>query len=77
MSFDPPPKNLLTFVSASVLRVAVALWCLATPTEYRTLVHLFGIHVARSTVCMRVHNTCKATVDVLTKEYIRFPAGQD
>ena len=56
-------------------RVAVTLWCLATPTEYRTLAHLFGI--ARSTVCMIVHNTCKAIVDVLIKEYIRFPVGQD
>ena len=30
-------------------RVAVTLWCLAIPTEYRTIVHLFGI--AHSTVC--------------------------
>ena len=37
-------------------RVAVALWCLATPTEYRTIAHLFGI--ACFTVYEIVHNTC-------------------
>ena len=56
-------------------RVALTLWCLATPTEYRTLAHLFGI--ARSTVCMIVHTTCKAIVDTLMKEYIFFPTGPD
>ena len=34
-------------------RVAITLWCLATPCEYRTVAHLFG--VARSTVCTIVH----------------------
>ena len=54
-------------------RVAVALWCLATPTEYCTIVHLFGI--AHSTVCEIVHETCCFVVDVLLKEYIKFPTG--
>ena len=31
-------------------RVAITLWCLATPCEYRTISHLFGI--GRSTVRM-------------------------
>ena len=54
-------------------RVAVTLWCLATPTEYRTIAHLFGI--ARSTVCETVHEVCHCIVDVLLNEYIKFPSG--
>jgi len=54
-------------------RVAVTLWCLATPTDYRTIAHLFGI--ARSTVCEIVHETCHCIVDTLLNEYIRFPSG--
>ena len=54
-------------------RVAVALWCLATPTEYRTIPHLFGI--ARSTVCEIVHETCQCILDVLMKPCIQFPTG--
>ena len=54
-------------------RVAVTLWCLATLTEYHTIAHLFGI--ARSTVCEIVHKTCCSVVDVLLKEYIKFPTG--
>ena len=54
-------------------RLAVTLWCLATPAEYRTIGHLFGI--ARSTVCRIVHETCKAIVEVLLRKYIHFPAG--
>ena len=34
-------------------RVAITLWCLAQPCEYRTVAHIFG--VARSTVCTIVH----------------------
>ena len=53
--------------------VAVTLWCLATPTEYRTIAHLFGI--AHSTVCEIVHETCRSIVEVLLKDYIKFPSG--
>ena len=56
-------------------RVAITLWCLATPCEYRTISHLFG--VARSTVCSIVHETCNAIVSVMLKEYIKFPVAQD
>ena len=54
-------------------RVAVTLWCLATPTEYRTLAHLFGI--ASLTVCETVHEVCHGIVVVLLNEYIKFPSG--
>ena len=54
-------------------RVAITVWCLATCSEYRTIGHLFG--VARCTVCVIVHDTCKAIVNVLLKEYIQFPRG--
>ena len=54
-------------------RLAVALWCLATPAEYRTIGYLFGI--ARSTACRIVHETCNAIVEVLLRKYIHFPAG--
>ena len=54
-------------------RVAVALWCIATPTEYHTIAHLFGI--AKSTVCEIVHETCQCILDVFMKDYIQFPTG--
>ena len=44
-------------------RVAITLWCLATCCEYRTIAHLFG--VARCTVCVIVHDTCEAIVNIL------------
>ena len=53
-------------------RVAVNLWCLATSREYRTFSHLFGI--GRSTVCDFVQETCKAIVEDLLPQYIRFPS---
>ena len=55
-------------------RLAVTLWCLATPTEYCTIAHLFGI--GRPTVCEIVHETVEAIVTKLRKEYITFPTGQ-
>ena len=54
-------------------RVAITVWCLATPCEYRTVAHLFG--VARSTVCEIVQDTCRAIVRILLETYIRFPTG--
>ena len=54
-------------------RLAVTIWFLATPCEYRTIAHLFGI--ARSTVCEVVQETCAATVKSSLHKYIEFPSG--
>ena len=54
-------------------RVAITLWVLATPCEYRTVAHLFG--VARCTVCCIIKDTCEAIVKVLLPKYIHFPVG--
>ena len=56
-------------------RVAITLWVLATPSEYRTIAHLFGI--ARCTVCVIVKETCQAIVWKLVPLYISFPFGED
>ena len=56
-------------------RIAITIWSLATCCEYRTIGHLFG--VGRSTVCVIVHDTCKAIVHVLLDEYIKFPQGTE
>ena len=55
-------------------RVAITLWVLATPVEYRTVAHLFGI--ARCTVCVVVHETCEAIISKLLPVYISFPTGE-
>ena len=49
-------------------RLAITLWCLATCCEYRTIGHLFGL--ARSTVCVIIHDTCTAIVNTLQSQYI-------
>jgi len=56
-------------------RVAITLWCLATCGEYCTIGHLFGI--ARSTVCIIVHDTCAAIVTTMMSHYISFPHGDE
>lgn len=55
-------------------RLAITLWCLATPVEYRTIAHLFG--VSRSSVCEIVQETCLAIMKCLLHVYIKFPTGQ-
>ena len=55
-------------------RVAIALWCLATPVEYHTVGHYLG--VARSTVCIILHTVVKAIIDILLKWYVQFPTGK-
>lgn len=52
-------------------RIAIALWRLGTNIEYRTLSHLFGVGL--STVCVIVHEVCRAIVEVLSERYIKLP----
>ena len=56
-------------------RVAIAIWCLATYVEYRTIGHLFG--VSRATVCMVLKEVCRAIQSRLLHIYIKFPEGDD
>ena len=73
---SPTIRKQDTFMRRSISverRVAITIWCLATPAEYRTVAHLFG--VARSTVCEIVHTTCTAIVERLLSTYIKFPDG--
>ena len=55
-------------------RITITLWRLAANVEYRTITQLFGVGV--STVCKIVHETCRATVSVLTPKLIRPPKGE-
>ncbi|XP_070819612.1 uncharacterized protein [Chaetodon trifascialis] len=52
-------------------RVAIALWKLATGSEYRSIGHLFG--VSNTTVCRCVQEFCAAAETFLVPEQIRFP----
>lgn len=52
-------------------RVAIALWKLATGSEYRSVGHLFGASI--STVCRCVQEFCAAAETLLIPEQIRFP----
>ena len=54
--------------------VAITLWIVATPSEYHTVSHLFGL--ARCTVCVIVHETCRAIIRTLQSVYISFPTGE-
>ncbi|XP_063284820.1 uncharacterized protein LOC134612308 [Pelobates fuscus] len=55
-------------------RVAIALWKLATNSEYRSIGHLFG--VSKSSVCRCVQDFCKAVCTLLAPEIIHFPDWQ-
>ena len=54
-------------------RVALTLWRLATPSDYRTIGHLFG--VSKAAVCVIVKDVCSAIVQVLLPRYIKIPTG--
>ncbi|XP_033935158.2 uncharacterized protein [Pseudochaenichthys georgianus] len=55
-------------------RVAIALWKLATGSEYRSIGHLFG--VSNTTVCRCVQDFCAAAEALLVPELICSPDGQ-
>ncbi|XP_030612228.1 protein ANTAGONIST OF LIKE HETEROCHROMATIN PROTEIN 1 [Archocentrus centrarchus] len=52
-------------------RVAIAIWKLATNSEYRAVSHLFGVGI--STVFNCVQDFCSAVIEVLLPEHITFP----
>ena len=54
--------------------VAISLWILATPSEYRTVSHLSGL--ARCAVCVIVHETYRATIQSLQSVYISFTTDE-
>ena len=51
--------------------IAIMLWTFASPMEFRSVNHLFGI--CRSTVCEVFNETFKAIVEHLLYQYITFP----
>ncbi|XP_014866284.1 PREDICTED: putative nuclease HARBI1 [Poecilia mexicana] len=55
-------------------RVAIALWKLATGSEYRSIGHLFGVNLA--TVCECVQEFCAAIQTVLVPELIKIPSAE-
>ncbi|XP_051918103.1 uncharacterized protein LOC127598335 [Hippocampus zosterae] len=52
-------------------RVAIALWKLATNSEYRSISHLFG--VSETTVCRCLREFCSAACALLLPRHVRFP----
>lgn len=56
-------------------RVGIAIYWLATNSDYRSIGNLFG--VGTSTVCKSVHMVCKAIEDHLVSKYITFPQNSD
>ncbi|XP_073488862.1 uncharacterized protein [Aquarana catesbeiana] len=52
-------------------RVAIALWKLATNSEYRSIGHLFG--VSKSPACQCVQDFCKAVCTLLAPEIVQSP----
>lgn len=55
-------------------RVAIELWRLGTNMECQTVSHLLGVGI--SSVCVIVHQVCKAVPASLGPRYIRMPQGE-
>lgn len=56
-------------------KVAIAIYYLASCCEYRVVANQFGVH--KRTVCKVVHEFMRATVKILTPQYIKFPNEED
>ena len=54
-------------------RLAIVIWWLATPAEYRTISTLFGVGI--STLCILARQVCSAIKDILFHRYISLPSG--
>ena len=52
------------------VHVAMAIWFLATGTDYRTIGHSFG--VSNTTVSLQLKHVCSAIVKYLLPSYITF-----
>ena len=55
-------------------KIYINLWRLGTNQDYRSVAHLFS--VGTSSVCVIVHEVCKAIVDCLLDKYISIPRGE-
>ncbi|KAJ8390024.1 hypothetical protein AAFF_G00111850 [Aldrovandia affinis] len=56
-------------------RVGIALWKLATSSDYRTVGHLFGVGV--TTVCRCLHEFCQAVNQIVLPEVLSGPKPED
>ncbi|XP_067671679.1 uncharacterized protein [Haliotis asinina] len=56
-------------------KVGIAIYWMASTSEYRTVGNLFG--VGESTVCKCIHEVCQTICDLLLPEYVIFPLNED
>ena len=58
-----------------IKHVAVALWRLATNSDYRTIGHLFGI--SKASGCLIADEFCNAVVDILQPNCTKIPVDEE
>ena len=56
-------------------RFAIAVYWMASSSEYRTIANLFG--VGKSTVHKCIHDVCTAMAENILDKYVKFPADDD
>ena len=56
-------------------RVAIAVYWMASSSEYRTIANLFG--VGKTTVHKCIHDVCTAMAENILDKYVKFPADDD